>query len=146
MTNISVTTEVKGTFGYMDPEYYWRKKLTEKSDVYSFGVVLFEVLCARPAVDAELEFSQISLENWARKCVENGSIGETIDPFLKGKISPNYLRTFANIAENSIRENGSERPTMKDVVERLEFALKMQEIENREQISQSGDEAQPPIS
>ncbi|MBA0845561.1 hypothetical protein Goarm_000064, partial [Gossypium armourianum] len=88
-TNDPIRTVVKGTFGYMDPEYYRRQQLTEKSDVYSFGVVLFEVLFARPAVDSKLEYSQISLANWARKCIGNESIDESIDSFLKGKISLN---------------------------------------------------------
>ncbi|XVF81730.1 hypothetical protein PTKIN_Ptkin15bG0179300 [Pterospermum kingtungense] len=96
-----VTTVVKGTFGYMDPEYFKRQQLTEKSDVYSFGVVLFEELFARPAVDSKLEFSQIGLANWARKCVENESVGETIDPFFKGQISPNCLRIFDNVTDNA---------------------------------------------
>ncbi|MBA0845562.1 hypothetical protein Goarm_000064, partial [Gossypium armourianum] len=82
-TNDPIRTVVKGTFGYMDPEYYRRQQLTEKSDVYSFGVVLFEVLFARPAVDSKLEYSQISLANWARKCIGNESIDESIDSFLK---------------------------------------------------------------
>ncbi|MFQ6620240.1 hypothetical protein Gotur_000388 [Gossypium turneri] len=44
---------IKGTHGYMDPEYARGHKLTEKSDVYAFGVVLFEVLCTRKAIAPE---------------------------------------------------------------------------------------------
>ncbi|XP_052886546.1 receptor-like protein kinase FERONIA [Gossypium arboreum] len=146
MTNDPIRTVVKGTFGYMDPEYYRRQQLTEKSDVYSFGVVLFEVLFARPAVDSKLEYSQISLANWARKCIGNESIEEGIDPFLKGKISLNCLRTYAKIAENCIREDGCERPSMNDVARRLEFALQLQEIENADQVCQVSDGARSQVN
>ncbi|KAB2073526.1 hypothetical protein ES319_A07G088700v1 [Gossypium barbadense] len=146
MTNDPIRTVVKGTFGYMDPEYYRRQQLTEKSDVYSFGVVLFEVLFARPAVDSKLEYSQISLANWARKCIGNESIEESIDPFLKGKISLNCLRTYVKIAENCIREDGCERPSMNDVARRLEFALQLQEIENADQVCQVSDGARSQVN
>ncbi|KAK8995484.1 hypothetical protein V6N11_075757 [Hibiscus sabdariffa] len=133
MENVPITTMVKGTFGYMDPEYYRRLQLTEKSDVYSYGVVLFEVLCARPAVDISLEYDQIGLAGWALKCVENETIEQIIDPSLQGKIAAECLRVFVEIAKNCLHDVGVERPKMEDVAGMLEFALQLQETAEAQQ-------------
>ncbi|KAK2966754.1 hypothetical protein RJ640_003067 [Escallonia rubra] len=125
-----VSTDVKGTFGYLDPEYFVTGKLTTRSDVYSFGVVLLEVLSGRPAVDMSLDEEQWGLARWSQRCIRKGVLDRIIDPSLKGKIMPDCLMEFARIAEQCLHNHPKKRPKMTEVVTRLEFALAMQENVN----------------
>ncbi|PRQ53326.1 putative protein kinase RLK-Pelle-CrRLK1L-1 family [Rosa chinensis] len=127
LSKTHISTVVKGSFGYLDPEYYRRQQLTEKSDVYSFGVVLCEVLCARPALIRTAEKKQMSLAEWTKTSHRNGTINQIIDPNLRGKIAATCLNKFVELALSCMNDNGSERPSMNDVVWGLEFALQLQQ-------------------
>ncbi|KAH1156359.1 hypothetical protein GLYMA_18G270700v4 [Glycine max] len=125
MTHVS--TQVKGSVGYIDPEYYKRQRLTEKSDVYSFGVVLLEVLSGRQPLLRWEEKQRISLVNWAKHCYEKGTLSDIVDAKLKGQIAPQCLQRYGEVALSCLLEDGTQRPSMNDVVRMLEFVLHLQE-------------------
>uniref|UniRef100_A0A6N2N004 Protein kinase domain-containing protein n=1 Tax=Salix viminalis TaxID=40686 RepID=A0A6N2N004_SALVM len=127
-----VSTVVKGSFGYMDPEYYRRQHLTEKSDVYSF------VLCARPPVIPSSPNEKASLAEWARKFYQRGTVDQIVDPHLKGEAAPVSINKFAEIANSCLHGQGIERPKMGDVVWGLEFALQLQQTAEKNPNSVDG--------
>ncbi|KAK9073882.1 hypothetical protein SSX86_006476 [Deinandra increscens subsp. villosa] len=114
-----VTTQVKGTMGYMDPEYYMTQQLTEKSDVYSFGVVMLELITARkPIVKGRYivrdvrEAMNTNKELYGLHKVLDMTIG------LSNKVKG--LERFVDLALRCVEEMGNQRPAMSEVVKELE--------------------------
>ncbi|KAI3927392.1 hypothetical protein MKX01_027623 [Papaver californicum] len=126
-----VSTAVKGSFGYLDPEYFRSQKLTEKSDVYSFGVVLLEVLCVRPAINPALPREQVNLAEWAMQWHRRDLIAKIVDPLIAETVNTASLKKYIEAAEKCLEDYGVDRPSMGDVLWNLEYALQLQESSSR---------------
>lgn len=76
---------VKGTFGYLAPEYFQHGKVSDKTDVYAFGVVLLELITGRKPIDAKRPSGEENLVLWAKPLLQPGkeAIEELLDPRLK---------------------------------------------------------------
>lgn len=121
----TVFTNVVGTGGYVDPMYL-QGILTKESDVYSFGVVLFEVMCGRLCLEYSNGESQLLVPMW-KKSYEENNLDKIIFRDLKQQMGSCSLDSFSNIAYECLKMSPKERPSMADVVEKLEIALKYEE-------------------
>eukprot|EP01018_Ginkgo_biloba_P025010 Gb_27827 [translate_table: standard] len=121
-----VSTQVKGTLGYVDPEYYMTQQLSQKSDVYSFGVVLMETITARQPIEGGryiVREVRSSLERGGVKGIER----ELLDPFLRDSSSAlTGFQKFVSLAVRCAEESGASRPDMSEVVKELECIVEDQ--------------------
>ncbi|KAI3509114.1 hypothetical protein L1887_24140 [Cichorium endivia] len=115
-----VSTQVKGTLGYMDPEYYMTQQLTEKSDVYSFGVVLMELLTARPPIQKGKYIVREVNEAIDKSPNE---LYKILDPYLGQSQTIGGLTKFVNLAMRCVEDLGVDRPKMADVVREIETII-----------------------
>ncbi|KAL3635199.1 hypothetical protein CASFOL_019746 [Castilleja foliolosa] len=122
--NGHISTQVKGTMGYLDPEYYMTEELTEKSDIYSFGVLLFELLTSRtPIVKGKYIVREVKGVIDRTKNLYN--LDSILDPIVASNMAPGSVEKFADLALRCVQELGVNRPTMSDVVKEIENIMEM---------------------
>ncbi|XP_076925356.1 leucine-rich repeat receptor protein kinase HPCA1-like [Bidens hawaiensis] len=119
-----VTTQVKGTMGYMDPEYYMTNQLTEKSDVYSFGVVLLELITARNPIEKG-KYIVREVKQAMDKSKELYNLQDILDPTIGLTTQLKGLERFVDIALRCVEEIGDRRPTMSEVVKEIESIMEL---------------------
>ncbi|KAK2647383.1 hypothetical protein Ddye_014872 [Dipteronia dyeriana] len=117
-----VSTQVKGTLGYLDPEYYMTQQLTEKSDVYSFGVVMLELITAKQPIEKGKYVVREVRTMMDQSDEEHYGLKEIMDPTIRNMVLIGF-RKFVELAMQCVEESASERPTMSEVVKAIETFL-----------------------
>ncbi|KAJ0977766.1 hypothetical protein J5N97_013240 [Dioscorea zingiberensis] len=130
-----VFTTLRGTRGYLAPEWLTNYAISEKSDVYSFGMVLLEIIGGRKSYDPAQTSEKAHFPSYAFKKVEEGRIRDVLDErLLLLKINNNNNNNNNNkevdddyrveiavkVALWCIQEDMSLRPSMGKVVQMLE--------------------------
>ncbi|KAL5755226.1 hypothetical protein ACOSP7_023446 [Xanthoceras sorbifolium] len=115
--------EVRGTAGYLDPEYYSTQHLSAKSDVFSFGVVLLEIISGREPLNIHRPRNEWSLVEWAKPYIRESKIDEIVDPSIKGGYHAEAMWRMVEVALACIEPFSAYRPCMADIVRELEDAL-----------------------
>ncbi|GAB4835411.1 Wall-associated receptor kinase-like 1 [Ancistrocladus abbreviatus] len=115
-----LTTMVKGTFGYFDPEYFHTNQFTEKSDVYSFGVVLIELLTSKKPIFETQPNEWRSLAMEFLLAIETSHLFDIVDKEVLREGKEEELWAVANLAKECLHSEGKLRPTMKQVATLLE--------------------------
>ncbi|XP_023642310.1 probable leucine-rich repeat receptor-like protein kinase At5g49770 [Capsella rubella] len=119
----NVTAAVKGTMGYLDPEYYMTNQLTEKSDVYGFGVMMLELLTGEiPIVNGKYVVKEVKMKmNKSKKLYD---LQELLDSTI---IATNEnlkgFEKYVDLALICVDPEGVNRPSMNEVVKEIEYIM-----------------------
>uniref|UniRef100_A0A1J3JU09 non-specific serine/threonine protein kinase n=1 Tax=Noccaea caerulescens TaxID=107243 RepID=A0A1J3JU09_NOCCA len=115
-----IVTQVKGTVGYLDPEYMRTYHLTAKSDVYSFGILLVEILTGRRPVEAKRHHDERITVRWAFDKYNEGKVLELVDPnAARERIDEKILKKMFSLAFQCAAPSRKERPDMEAVGKQL---------------------------
>lgn len=115
-----LTTQVQGTFGYLDPEYFQSSQFTEKSDVYSFGVALVELLTAQKAISTFGSHENRGLVSYFMSAMAENRLLEIVDVEILKDCEKDKLVVAAHLAKSCLNLDGRLRPKMKEVAMELE--------------------------
>ncbi|KAL7219125.1 hypothetical protein ACSBR2_012241 [Camellia fascicularis] len=118
-----VVTTIKGTPGYMAPEWL-SSFITEKVDVYSFGVVVLEILCGRRNLDRSQPEEDMHLLSLFRRKAEEEQLLDIVDKYSEDmQLHGTEVVEMMKVAAWCLQNDFEKRPSMTVVVQVLEGAL-----------------------
>ena len=124
----STFSKIRGTRGYMAPEWVFNLPITSKVDVYSYGIVVLEMVTGKGPtrsvhdIDEGVEMENERLVTWVRE-KKNGKVAnwieDIIDPIMVARCDMGKMEILVQMALQCVEEDKDTRPTMSQVVEML---------------------------
>ncbi|RWR72717.1 G-type lectin S-receptor-like serine/threonine-protein kinase LECRK2 [Cinnamomum micranthum f. kanehirae] len=119
-------TGIRGTRGYVSPEWFKDMPITAKVDVYSFGVLLLEIICCRRNLEMGLENEErVILTDWAYDCYTDMRLDLLVENDEDAKDDLMRVERMVVVAIWCIQENPTMRPSMMKVTEMLEGVVEV---------------------
>ncbi|XP_062073403.1 G-type lectin S-receptor-like serine/threonine-protein kinase LECRK1 [Humulus lupulus] len=111
-------TRVRGTRGYLAPEWQKNFPISVKTDVYSYGIVLLEIICCRSNLEVNVEDTdEIVLASWVYKCFSSMELDKLV---IGEEVDKKTLENMVKVGLWCIQDDPTLRPSMKSVVLMLE--------------------------
>lgn len=119
-----VLTTMRGTRGYLAPEWISGVAITAKADVYSYGMMLFEFVSGRRNSNLSDNGAIKFFPTWAAsKIAEGGDLVDLLDPNLERNADAEELTRICRVACWCVQDEETRRPSMGQVVQILEGVL-----------------------
>lgn len=137
----SLFTTMRGTRGYLAPEWLTNSAISEKTDVYSFGMVLLELVSGRKNTlrlqshnmngsssgggqsSSSSGSGLVYFPLFALEMHEQGRYLELVDPRLEGRVTSEEVEKFVRVALCCVQEEPALRPNMNTIVGMLEGGI-----------------------
>ncbi|KAG9443114.1 hypothetical protein H6P81_018968 [Aristolochia fimbriata] len=125
------STNLRGTFGYLAPEWLKNTAVTAKVDVYSFGVMLLEIICCRRhvelnRVEEESEADDLFISDWVMSCMSCGGMEELVSWDTEALGDMQTFERMAKVGLWCVNADPRLRPTMKAAVQMLEGYMEVE--------------------
>ncbi|KAL6127635.1 hypothetical protein ACLB2K_070998 [Fragaria x ananassa] len=120
-----VVTMVRGTRGYLAPEWVSNRPITVKADVYSYGMLLLEIIGGRRNLDMSFDVDDFFYPGWAFREMTSGEPLKVADRRLEGAVEEEELVRALQTAFWCIQDEVFMRPTMGEVVRMLEGSVEI---------------------
>ncbi|KAL2629462.1 hypothetical protein R1flu_014148 [Riccia fluitans] len=123
------SASVKGTMGYLDPEYFTGlQKLSVKSDVYSFGVVLLELISGQNPTASKIltDGTEVHLIKRAELVSTIEELSSFVDPNVGSLYNPEAAWKVLQIGLVCTQAQRGYRPDMSQVVDVLNEAVQLE--------------------